>query len=269
MAANLISVDSVVNDYMLTQQGDDYGSNVPEVIIRNYALRGARDLNKDIQKRVRSLQLPVNQSLYTVDLPDDFLSFIKIGVVDNYGMVKVFSRNQRIDIKQAYSYLADGVTPKDSNGDGLYDRVNARDVGDSSLSTNEELYVFSNFRHSGSFGQLFGVGGDSSPGQYRINYDENRIELTSTDAETVVIEYIADEAKSTCPSVNVLCEESLRAYIYWQIVQRSKYVHRGEKMDAKGEYFRQKRIANASMNALTKQDLMNFAQKNYMQAPKF
>ena len=80
MARNLVTVDQVVNDFVLTLDSDDYVSTASDVVIRNLALRGIREMGFDMLKRVRSVKLKKNSN-DTVDLPDDFVSLIKIGFV--------------------------------------------------------------------------------------------------------------------------------------------------------------------------------------------
>ena len=50
MARDTVSVDQIVNDFMLTLDGDDYVNNANGMLIRNYALRGIREMSFDIQK---------------------------------------------------------------------------------------------------------------------------------------------------------------------------------------------------------------------------
>ena len=90
MARNLVTVEQVVNDFVLTIDSDDYVSNASDVVIRNLALRGIREMGFDMLKRVRSVKLKRNTN-DTVDLPDDFVSLIKVGVVGSDGLIRVFA----------------------------------------------------------------------------------------------------------------------------------------------------------------------------------
>ena len=72
MARDTVSVEQIVNDFMLTADGDDYVNNVNGVVARNYALRGIREMGFDMMKRIKSLKLTVDTANDTVELPDDF-----------------------------------------------------------------------------------------------------------------------------------------------------------------------------------------------------
>jgi hypothetical protein len=75
-------------------------------------------------------------------------------------------------------------------------------------------------------------------GAYRVNLDQNRIEIEGNDGYSeVVIEYVADEARSTDPEVHVYAEEALRAYMYYKIIERKSSVPANEKARARAEYY--------------------------------
>lgn len=61
MARDTVSVEQIVNDFMLTADGDDYVNNVNGVVARNYALRGIREMGFDMMKRIKSLKLTVDR----------------------------------------------------------------------------------------------------------------------------------------------------------------------------------------------------------------
>jgi hypothetical protein len=71
---------------MLTADGDDYANNANGVVLRNYALRGVREMGFDIMKRIKSLKLSVNANNNTIELPDDFVDYTKIGIVGSDGL---------------------------------------------------------------------------------------------------------------------------------------------------------------------------------------
>ena len=107
-------------------------------------------------------------------------------------------------------------------------------------------------------------------GNYRLNRDQNMIDLESNhDSSEVVIEYLADEARSKNPSVHVYIEEALMAYMYYKIIERKASVPANEKARARQEYYNERRKANARMKSFSKDDALQTIRKNYKQAPKF
>jgi hypothetical protein len=270
MARNLITIDEVVNDFILSVGQDDFASDATDTLVRNLALRGLREFGFDMLKIVKSIKLPVNQDLKTVDLPDDYVDIIKIGYVGNDGLVYIFGHNKNINYSQAYVKDASGI-PIDTDGDGVYDRED--DKGEVELFQSAKGYdqfIFRNFLYDNSYGAVYGLGGGHYSGEYRMNHEQNRIELSiGGNLDTVVIEYVADEARSSNPSVNIYAEPALRSYIYYKLIERKNAVPQGEKARARQEYYNEKRLANARIKSFNKDEALKTIRKNFKQSPKY
>jgi hypothetical protein len=123
-------------------------------------------------------------------------------------------------------------------------------------------------------GRLYGYGGGHYSGEYRINIDESRIELTlGTGVSTVYIEYVADEAMTTDyvndpQKVPRYAEEALRAYIYYHLVKRKSNVPAVEKARARQDYYNERRLANARLKSFSKEEALKTIRKNFKQSPK-
>ena len=85
---NFVSLRQLIDDFIVTMDSDDYISNVSDTAIRNIALRGIREFGFDVSSRVRSIKRTI-QSNNTVILPEDYVDLVKIGIVDNDGVVRV------------------------------------------------------------------------------------------------------------------------------------------------------------------------------------
>lgn len=269
MARNLVPISDVVNDFILSVTDDDYANDVSNTLVNNYALRGLREMGFDVLQVVKSLKLSVNTSLGTVDLPDDFVDIVKIGIVGSDGLVYVFGQNKNINMSQKYS-LDSGGNPIDTDGDGVYDRVNDKSKPELiSAFRGYESYVFQNYLDENTYGSLYGLGGGHYSGEYRINYEQNRIEIASSDNYTeVIIEYIADQARSVNPAIHIYAENALRSYIYYRLVERKSSVPYNEKMRARQEYYNERRLANARLKSFSKEEALKTIRKNFKLSPK-
>lgn len=277
MARNTVPLSQVIKDFIITLDGDDYASNASDSAIRNFALRGIREIGFDLSKNIKSLKLNINDANNTVELPDDFVDLVKVGVVDDDGIVRVFGQNKNINQSRAYAnnegeavYTA--ASAKDTDNDGVYDRVDDKNATTTSSSSIGDLdyYIFDNYLYQGGLGRIYGIGGGNLAGDYRLNLDQNRLEIeTNSSYSQVVIEYIADEARSSDPSVHVYIEEALRAYIYYKIIERKASVPANEKARARSEYYNERRKANARMSNFTKEEALRTIRKNFQQAPKY
>lgn len=273
MARNTVSISQIVGDFILTSEGDDYISNASDILVRNYALRGIREIGFDVSRRVQSLKLDVNTSNNTVTLPDDFVDIIKLGVVGADERVYVFAQDSNINISQKYKKNTAGNTI-DSDGDGVNDREDSKGStagfgASENASDGFDSYIFRNFIYGTSEGGLYGLGGGHKLGFYRMNLDQNRIELdTDNNYTEVVVEYVSDQARAADPVVHVYAEEALRAYIYYKIIERKANVPMGEKQRARSEYYNELRKARARLSTFTKEEALQVIRRNFRQSPK-
>jgi len=245
MAQDTVSLEQIVTDFVFSIDSDDYVNNVSDTMVRNLALRGIRDLGFDIMKRIKAADLNVSAT-NTVTLPADYVDLLKIGIVGEDGLVYVFGENKNKNL------LAN----------------NAGDLPDYLLGYSD--FIYRNFVNSTTDGRLYGYGGGHYSGEYRINLEENRIELTlGTGTDTVYIEYIADEALAANPSVHVYAEQAIRAYIYYHLVERKSNVPAVEKARARQEYYNERRLANARLKSFSKEEALKTIRKNFVQSPKY
>lgn len=281
MAFNKVKLSQIIKDFIITLDGDDYASNASDSAIRNFALRGIREIGFDLGKKIKSLKLSINTTNDTVALPDDFVDLIKVGIVDSDGIIRVFGNNKNINYSRRMETTDDQnplireqfeAGPMDISANSIGDRIDDKTATNNTTSNDSDLnqYIFENYVYQGGLGRLYGAGGGSLAGEYRLNLDQNRIEVeTNSSYSEVVIEYIADEARSSDPEVHVYAEEALRAYIYYKIIERKSSVPANEKARARAEYYNERRKANARLSNFTKEEALKTIRKNFMQAPKY
>lgn len=277
MAFNKVKLSEIIRDFIITLDGDDYASNASDTAIRNFALRGIREIGFDLGKKVKSLKSTV-QSNNTIILPEDFVDLIKIGIVDSEGILRVFGENKNINYSRKLTTTTSVVVessnegPLNINDNLIRDREDDKTATDNSGGSDNDFgqYVFENYIYQGGVGRLYGAGGGHLAGEYRLNLDQDRIEIeTNSDITDVVIEYVADEARSTDPEVHVYAEEALRCYMYYKIIERKSSVPANEKARARAEFYNERRKANARLSNFTKDEALKTIRKNFMQAPKY
>lgn len=278
MSMNYITLRQVIDDYILTLDGDDYVSTASDVAIRNFALRGIREFGFDVTSKVKSIKRTV-ESNNTVTLPDDYVDLIKVGTVDDDGLVYVLGQNKNLNYSRRYTTAqntadSDGG-PLDIEENIIIDREDSKTpttgtTGEVDVVDGFDSYIFRNYIYENSLGRLYGFGGGQMEGDYRINLDQNRIELEVNSGVTeVVLEYVADEARSTNPIIHVYAEEALRSYIYYKLCERKSTVPANEKARARAEYYNERRKAKARLSNFTKEEAFRTIRKNYKQAPKY
>ena len=272
---NFVSLRQLIDDFIVTMDSDDYISNVSDVAIRNIALRGIREFGFDVSSRVRSIKRTI-ESNSTIILPEDYVDLVKIGVVDSDGILRVLGQNKNLNYSrklttaESTSDSADGPLNIDANL--ILNREDDKDATAGSDSGNGDLdhFIFENYLFQGGIGRLYGLGGGHLVGEYRVNLDQNRIEIdTDSGSSEVVLEYIADEARSTNPVIHVYAEEALRSYLYYKLCERKSTVPANEKARARQEYYNDRRLAKARLSNFSKEEALKTIRKNYLLAPKY
>lgn len=281
MARNKVPLNQIINDFIITLADDDYAGNASDTQLRTHALRGIREFGFDMSRVIRSIKIEVNTDNNTAELPDDYVDWTKIGVVGTNGIVYVIGENKNLNFSQAYAdssgdKVGTAAESVDSDGDGVNDRIDSKSATNSGsplthddISNGFDSAIFRNYYY-GAQNALYGHGGGHSYGEFRVNLDQNRIELGVNDGiGEIVIEYVADEARSKNPDVHVYLEEALRSYMYYKIIERKASVPANEKARARQEYYNERRKANARIKSFTKEEALKTIRKNYRQSPKF
>jgi len=279
---NYVTLRQVMDDFVLTMDVDDHISNINDAMLRNVALRGIREFGFDVTARIKSLKVSVNSATNTVSLPSDYVDLVKVGIVGADGTVYVLNQNKNINYSQKRDLNeSNSETFEDTKNDPMYldqnkveDRVSDKTstAGADVLNSDDpfESHVFRNYIYENTLGGLYGIGGGHGMGEYRINLDENRLEIdTSSDITELVIEYIADESRSSNPLIHVYAEEALRAYIYYKLCERKSTVPANEKMRSRSEYYNERRKAKARLGNFTREEALRTIRKNFKQAPKY
>ena len=254
---NYITLRQLINDYIITLDGDDFASNASDAAIRNFALRGIREFGFDVTSRVKSIKRTINSNS-TIDLPNKNINYSQRILQEDGIDTTSTSDSDEGPLDIPNNLILNREDSKSATSDG------GADAGDL------DFYIFENYVHQGGLGQLYGAGGGHAPGQYRINLDQNRIEIeTGSGTGDVVLEYISDEARSTNPVIHVYAEEALRCYIYYKLCERKSTIPANEKSRARAEYYNERRKAKARLSNFSKEEALKTIRKNFMQAPKY
>ena len=275
MARNTVPLNQIINDFIITMAEDDFAGTASDNQVRTHALRGIRELGFDVSNKIRSLKLTINSANNTVELPDDYVGWSKIGVVGSDNLVYVLGENKNINYSQAYDAGAGvkaptSATANDSDNDGVYDRIDDKtSTGDVGIQSGFNSTIFRDYYY-GAQNAIYGAGGGRYRGEFRVNLDQNRIEISPmSGVSEIVIEYVADEARSKNPEVHVYLEEALMSYMYYKIIERRSSVPANEKARARQEYYNERRKANSRMKTFTKEEALKTIRKNFKQSPKF
>jgi len=229
-----ISVDQIVTN-LIAEQG--HLTTHDHLRLLHIANRGLKELTFDILGSTKVVNLTTDSSL-RVDLPDDFLDYIFIGIINNDYILETLGASDEIPL-----------------------------VGDVNDLTNfdEKYYSFN--------GGLFGVGGGQNDNGYyspNIDIENNQLVLSSFEVgSTIYLKYISDgRATDGLTVIHPYAEEALMSWIYWKSIQRSRHFAQSEKQAARADYYNDKRLAKARLKSFTKEEALQQFRKSFKQSPK-
>lgn len=265
MSRNRRSLEGLVRQYIQGQGDSDLDNNRTLNQFMLYGKEALRKLQFDTINVVKSVNIPINKTLNIVEFPEDYVDWVRIGVVDN---CRVYSlgRNDRINFSG--NYLLDNTNQPllDADGVELLDDVECVSSRSGSVVSGNTNDIYYNTGRGRQFGA---VGGFNRIGEYRLNFMDNRIQLSSNLAyDKIVLEYAADETMLSNPLVHVFAEEAVLAYIFWRAIKRKGNVASNRIQMAEREFVLAKKKARAHFLAFTKEEAIQTHQKGFSQVPR-
>lgn len=229
-----ITVDEVVRSVL----GDEGKSTTHEYLrYLEIANRGLKQLTFDVLGSTKVALIPIGTSL-RANLPVDYVDYTYVGIVGSDGKLHYLSHKGDIPVTGT-----DNTTPAPS----------------------EESYYWN--------GGLYGLGGGQNKNGYykpQIDIESWQMIFTSTEVNTYVyLEYVSDgRAEGGRTIVHPYCEEALISWTYWKSIQKKRSYSRGDKMDARSDFYNEKRLAVARMKSFTKEEALTTIRKGFKQSPR-
>jgi len=218
-----VLLKDIINKFYLMYVGDDKViSDCKRYEVIFHAKRGLQELNYDVAKEVKALELDLPDNL-TMILPKDYINYVRISWVDDDGNLRPMVTNNQSTIATAYLQDNNYNVMFDQNGDAL--------EGTSMTEINSANPKSNNLYDSGSlyqYGSRFGIDGKiaNQNGKFIIDKNLGVIRFSSdVKTKTIVIEYVSDGLSDLAEDeikVNKLCEKFLYQYIKYEILS-NKY----------------------------------------------
>lgn len=183
------------------------------------AFRALVDLLLDISGEPISVRLPVDGNK-TVQFPVDYITWTKIGILNNNGEVCTLKINNAL------------TSFKDTNPNRL-EKLTA-DVSDAFPFLLSNPYYL-NFYYNGQYQPLFGVGGGLIQfGECKVD-EENGLIILPPDFrfDSIILEYISSPEKNGDYTVPLACQEAVIAFIKWKAKQGPREEYIAEKISAR------------------------------------
>lgn len=210
-----IPLKTVVS-YCIDENNESIGSFDRAWIL---GFRALVDMFFDVTAEAITVRLPVSGNK-TVAFPSDFLSWIKIGILNDNGEVSTLKINDAL------------TTYKDTNPNRLEKLTS--DITDSIPLLLNNPYYF-NYYYNGQYQPLFGVGGGLVQyGECRID-DKNNLIILPPDFrfDSIILEYISSPEKNGDYQVPIIAQEAIVAFIKWKSKQGAREEYIAEKINTR------------------------------------
>lgn len=247
-------LDEIVREFYIESLG---ASQMDERFPRflTIAISGLRDLNNDIKRSINTIVIPVNENK-TVDLPSDYIDYQVIGEIRN-GTIRTLGKNEN-QAPLGYDDCGNSV------------------VRPSEDASNDQSGIFIDynstaFSQDGQFvGRRYGFGGGgNSLGTYNIYRDLGYIALNNFDGDEVVLRYLSNLKKVNGSFVvEEFMIESLKAWMWWKYIQRTRSYTLAEKKDAEMTYYREKRKSQIRVSRFNIPEFLNAYNSGFRSSPQ-
>lgn len=208
----------------------------------NIGVRGCREFNLDITGQFKTVLLPVNPNK-TVTLPQDYLTYSKMGIVNERGEIITFTKNEQLSQYHA-----------------IYTQQVERNEGVPELTTIGNYvaplpypYLYSNYWNGGTSYNLFGLNsGTANITEFDIDEGAGVILLNQhTRYEEMLLEYLSDGYDELADDykIDVRAEEAFICYLRWkQATDLIKKFSASQIREYKNEYYRERKLAKMRIN---------------------
>lgn len=269
---NRVRLSEIINNYKTEQGENDYDKYASIPQIRSYALGIIKELSPVGNAGYRSTRIAINKNNYTAELPTDFLKEYLVGVYDER-TCSVIPLGKRDSINIAGDQLFDDQGEKLLDKDGIELLAEIVCTGKENLPRDffyDQPYLYQQYNIP-NLGRQYGLGGGNNLyGYYRLNEQDNRLELDISESiDNIILEYGADISMESDPLVDSLFEEAIKNGVYYRAINRQRDVPANEKARARQEWFNSRRNAIGQIRSSTKQEWLQQFRKHLTKAPKY
>lgn len=219
-----------------TDEGDDAFARA-----YSFGLSGYRQLMMDVAGAPKSTRIELLPNK-TAKLPDDFLNFIMVGVMNERGEIATLTENKQLSMYE------------DCNEDRLSQQVQYN-----RQNFLPNYYYFANkpYTYPLNYTISYGVGSSNTLGMFRIDIEKGLILFPREFRYThVFLEYIGFPCCGEDDYyVHPFLVETLGFYIYWSSIRKKKNVPLSVIRTARDEYFNERRLSGLRFQAISRQKI--------------
>lgn len=243
----MVTIDSIVRGALMNMQKPIHFY----VQALHYALNGLREVSIHSYSVVQSAELVVD-NFNSVNLPVDFTDVVKVGwkkdrLVIPLGRDSKYNRKPNLNGTTEIPYENQSV-----------------DVRFASNFTTDEWAVYTG-HYGESLGGDYGVGSGNRTDVYQVVPERNKILVGPSiqPGEIIYIEYISLSDYATADAmVHIYCSDAITQYIMFQFALHDRTKRLGDQEIFRREYYNATRKMRASLNKITKEDILRLTRDN-------
>jgi hypothetical protein len=228
----------------------------------NIGVRGIREFNTDVVGTFSTKLLDVNANK-TVTLPEDYISYSKVGIINEKGEIVTLRLNNQL------STYNDAHITKEARFDGV---PRLTTVTNPSIPYSYP-YIYYNFFISNQSYNLFGIGGAGQIiGEFKVD-DECGVMVFGPyfKWDKVLLEYLGDGFDCDCEDymIDTRAGEALLAYMRWKsALDMPKKFGQAMIREYKSEYISEKKKAKMRINKINIADFDDMQRFTNKLAPR-
>ena len=249
-------LDEIVREYLIGA-GDVTEHRYARLL--TIAIKGLSQLHLDVSgvsKRVKLVLSDIN----TANLPNDYISFTKIGICGSDGNIHTLGWNPNMCLPSIYDDCGNLTNPTSETTEV-----------DSATGPIFIPWEGGLTRNGEALGRIYGLGGGNNRyGYYKIDEVNKIIAFQSLSATEVWLEYLGNLSDVDGNyEVHVYDTEALEAWIYWKDIEKNRTYGAGEKETARRSWKRERDIAQRRHSSFTLDQAKQVGRKANKQSPKF
>lgn len=240
-----IELDEVINAYI-----DRSEQSVHRYFkLWHICFDGMQYLGLDFFYQIKSLKLPINSN-FTVNLPDDYLNWSKVGVLNDRGEIIPMSYNSKLTFYGEQT--PDRISKTQDNTIFNYFQYNSP--------------IWYNFWTGYNFTTLYGIpSGAPFVGNFKIDNHTGVMLLDENfQFEYVMLEYVSSPQEGGKYYIPVQFKEALIWFLAWQdisMLPNSRRGTLGDKEQRKHNFFNERRLGWARYKPLNLIEAYDWSQK--------
>lgn len=263
-----ITLEQLVNDYMMSLDDDDYTYGVDRHRVVYHAKKSIQQLYYDVANEIKAIEIEMSTAL-TYILPDDFVNYVRISWVDEDGLLHPMAQSNLSSRASAYLQDQDYNILFDDDGCILEGTGERDDVGDRERFSSRIREALTNY-----FSEYNFYGGscrryytdfniDFSKffinGSYQLDRENGVIRVSSDSFErNIVLEYLSDGLSNLADNeirIHKFAEHAVLSYIYYKLIMNRRNVPFNDKVRARREMNNERRIAKARIHPIRSSEL--------------